>query len=102
VAGLYAAGWIKRGATGIIGTNKHDSAATVKALIADIPALRPCPEPDGRAVRELLVSRDVQVVSFADWERIDAAEKKRGELKGKPREKYVRTEQMLASLSARQ
>ncbi len=100
VPGLYAAGWIKRGATGIIGTNKRDSNATVKALVADIPALCPCAEPDGRAVRHLLASRGVRVVSFEDWQRIDAAEIARGEAKGKPREKFIRVEDMLATLSS--
>lgn len=100
VPGLYAAGWIKRGATGIIGTNKHDSTATVKALVADIPALCPCAEPDGQAVRDLLASRGVQVVSFEDWKRIDAAEIERGKIRGKPREKFVQVEDMLATLSS--
>jgi len=98
VPGLYATGWIKRGPTGIIGTNKPDSAETVKAVLEDLPHLSPCRIPDTEAVRALLQSRDVRVVDYADWQRIDRAEIERGEARGKPREKFVTVEDMLAVL----
>ena len=96
--GLYAVGWIKRGPSGVIGTNKPDSIATVKALLADIPGLQPCKEPDTEAVRSLLAKRGVRVVSFPDWRKIDAAEIENGKSVGKPREKFVTVEEMLAVL----
>ncbi len=94
--GVYAAGWIKRGPSGQIGTNKPDGHETAKALLADAASLPPCPEPDPQALRALLCSRGVRAVSFDDWRRIDAAEKARGAAAGKPRERFSRVEEMLA------
>lgn len=94
--GFYAVGWIKRGPSGIIGTNKPDSQATVKALLRDASKLEPCVQPGPDAVLELLRQRQVKPVSFEDWQLIDAAEIERGKLKGKPREKFVSVEEMLA------
>jgi ferredoxin--NADP+ reductase len=98
VPGLYCAGWIKRGPSGIIGTNKPDSQKTVQELLLDMPKLDPCDEPSSDALRELLKSRGVRAVSFADWQKIDAAEIERGQALGKPREKFTRVEDMLAVL----
>lgn len=50
IQGVYAAGWIKRGPSGVIGTNKADAAETVRALLADLPDLTPAPEPEPEAV----------------------------------------------------
>lgn len=95
---LYATGWIKRGPSGIIGTNKPDSVETVEALRADMAETPPCEAPDTSLVHELLASRGVRVVSFADWQRIDAAETARGAQAGKPREKFVSFEEILSVL----
>ncbi|HEX8006935.1 MAG TPA: FAD-dependent oxidoreductase [Trebonia sp.] len=93
--GEYVAGWLKRGPTGVIGTNKADAAETVRALLADLaggpgendaalprPGLLRFPEssPDGAAeadtapLAELLAGRGVAPVSYAEWLRIEAAE----------------------------
>ena len=96
--GLYAVGWVKRGPMGLIGTNKPDAQETVKAIVADLPTLAPCPEPTAAGVKELLASRGVRVVSYADWQQIDAAEIARGKARGKPREKFTSIEEMLAVL----
>jgi len=96
--GLYASGWIKRGPSGIIGTNKPDSEETVKNLIADIEHLHPCKEPSTEKVLELLKEREVRVISFEDWKKIDAAEIERGQKIGKPREKFVKLGGMLGVL----
>lgn len=96
--GVYVVGWIKRGPTGVIGTNKPDSVATVKSLLADLPRLKPCLTPSSVRLKELLVQRGVQVVSFADWKLIDAAEIAAGEQIGKPREKFTSVSDMLAAL----
>src|SRR6188508_3168409 len=101
VPGLYVAGWIKRGPSGIIGTNKPDSFETVKSLLADMPALPRCAEPSRDALLALLKSRNVRVVSYDDWRRIDAAEVERGAPLGKPREKFVSIEEMLGVLQTR-
>ena len=99
VRGLYAAGWIKRGPTGIIGTNRADSVATVEALLADVDVLRSQPPKRGvEVLYPVLAKRGVRVVSFSDWEKIDAAEIARGAPHGKPREKFARVEEMLAQL----
>jgi len=95
VAGLYAAGWIKRGPSGVIGTNKPDAIETVKNVLADMSGLSPCESPDSDAVLALLVERGVQVVQYDDWLHIDAVEVERGEKVGKPREKLVTIEEML-------
>lgn len=99
LAGLYVAGWVKRGPTGVIGTNKPDSQETVAALLADLPQLSPCPERDSKKLAAVLRDRGVRPVSFADWLKIDAAEIERGKTKGKPREKFVRIEDILAVLN---
>ena len=98
MAGMYAAGWIKRGPSGVIGTNKPDSVESAQMLLEDAPSLEACAEPDSAAVTDLLKSRDVRVVSYADWQRIDAAEVERGAAVGKPREKFTTVEEMLALL----
>ena len=98
VPGLYVTGWIKRGPTGIIGTNREDSVATVNSLLADLPNLPAGPKTGADGLIALLQSRAVRVVSYADWQKIDAAEVRRGETAGKPREKFARVEEMLEVL----
>lgn len=98
VSGLYTVGWIKRGPSGIIGTNKPDSHSTVASLLEDLPDLQPCPAPETDRVLALLKDRGVRVVTFEDWQKIDAAEVERGRAAGKPREKYLTVEEMLAKL----
>lgn len=95
--GLYAAGWIKRGPSGVIGTNKPDSVETVEQIVADAPGLS-CEKPDSEPLARLLKERGVRVVSYADWQKIDAAETARGQEVGKPREKFTRVSEMLALL----
>jgi len=98
VPGLYVAGWIKRGPTGIIGTNREDSVATVNSLLADLPKIDSGAKPGADGLTGLLESRGIRVVSYADWQKIDAAEVRRGAAAGKPREKFTRVEEMLELL----
>jgi ferredoxin--NADP+ reductase len=98
VPGLYAAGWIKRGPSGVIGTNKPDSEETVAALFADLKKLIPCEQPDSAAILNFLSQKGVRVVSFDDWQKIDASEVERGQKIGKPREKYVSVDEMIGAL----
>ncbi len=97
--GVYVAGWIKRGPSGTIGSNKPDSHESVAAIVADMGHLAGCSHPSGSAVLELLNDRGVRVVSFPDWQRIDAAEVERGRAVGKPREKFPSSAAMLDALS---
>lgn len=101
IPGLYCAGWIKRGPTGIIGTNRADSVATVNSLIADLAQFDGNEGKAGaEALYPLLASRGVKPISFDDWMKIDAAEIKRGQAKGKPREKFTRVAEMLQVLES--
>ncbi len=98
--GLYTSGWIKRGPTGIIGTNKADSFETVNMLLEDLDKLDSGATRRGAAgCYEILDQRDIRHISFADWKKIDSAEIARGEPAGKPREKYTYIDEMLALLN---
>ena len=94
--GWYVAGWIKRGATGVIGTNKPDAEETVKSLLEDIERLNPCEIPSSDELNKFLKNREVIAVTFQDWKKIDAAEIERGAKIGKPREKFTRISGMLS------
>ncbi len=93
----YVAGWIKRGPTGIIGTNKPDAAETVTSMLEEVSgdALREPESPEPEAIPGLLSDRRVRFVTFNDWRRLDAAERAEGERQGRPRVKVVRVEDML-------
>ena len=95
--GLYAAGWIKRGPTGIIGTNRADAVETVNALLEDLAGFQ-TPSLAIDELRQTLVEAKVRVVSYPEWESIDASEIARGEPKKKPREKFTRVREMLELL----
>ncbi len=100
VPGLYACGWIKRGPTGIIGTNKPCSVATVASVIADGAALDEVSRPGAEGLPALMGADGRRVVSYEDWIAIDQAEMSRGAPSGKPREKFTSVEQMLEVLGA--
>lgn len=99
VPGLYVTGWIKRGPSGIIGTNRADSVQTVDALLTDLARSGVPARPDADVVAALLKARGVRVVNWADWQKIDAAEVGRGAPAGKPREKFTRLSEMLEVLA---
>jgi ferredoxin--NADP+ reductase len=109
--GEYVVGWIKRGPSGVIGTNKKDAQETVDAILAD---LRPSAngdraggdgpsagashvpsDPDAGAVEALLRERQPQLVTYSGWEAIDRHERALGEQGGRPRVKLTEIEQML-------
>jgi ferredoxin/flavodoxin---NADP+ reductase len=99
VPGEYVVGWIKRGPTGIIGTNKRDAQETVDALLADLDAGRLNePEHQSRdAIEELLAERAPDHVTYEGWEAIDAIEKAAGEPHGRPRVKLTTTDELLGA-----
>jgi len=98
--GLYCAGWIKRGPSGIIGTNRADSVATVKALLSDVErkSIDTTARPGADIIYPMLKARSVRVFGYPDWLKIDAAEIERGAPLGKPREKFTLIEEMLVAL----
>ncbi len=101
VLGVYTAGWVKRGPSGVIGTNKRCAQETVERLVEDVAAgriLEPAVEPD--ALLEALEARGVEVVDYAGWQRIDAHERALGEAQGRPRVKLVRRAEHLLHAAA--
>ncbi len=96
IPGVYCTGWIKRGPSGVIGTNKKDASETVELLLEDAAAglLPPRGEDD---VARLLAERGVTPVTHAGWQAIDAVERARGEEQGRPRVKLCRWDELLAA-----
>jgi ferredoxin--NADP+ reductase len=97
VAGVYCAGWIKRGPTGIIGTNKKDATESVALLLEDVREGRitHAPEVTADAVDSLLESRGVRPVLYAGWVGIDEVERAAGEKLGRPRVKLRTWDELL-------
>lgn len=93
----YVVGWIKRGPSGVIGSNKSDSAATVETLVADLAAAGSAEAPAGRAdeLVSWLLSRQPQLVTDEHWKLIDTHERTSGEPHGRPRVKLVKVADML-------
>ena len=103
VPGAYVAGWIKRGPTGFIGTNKSCSFQTVQALVADFNAgklIDPMAKPE--ALAKLVHARQPDVVDSAGWRAINAAEVARGTDGGRPRNKFTDVADMLAAAATAQ
>jgi ferredoxin/flavodoxin---NADP+ reductase len=97
VRGEYVVGWIKRGPTGIIGTNKRDAQETVDLLLEDLDAgrlLDPA-DPDRESLDALIAERRPDAVSYAGWQAIDEAERTAGEPQGRPRVKLCSFEELL-------
>lgn len=97
--GLYVAGWIKRGPSGVIGVNRACSLETVETMLSDLGDA-PSRAPGRAALRTLLAARGARPVDFASWSRIDAAEVAAGAAVGKPREKFTSVDEMLAAAFA--
>jgi len=100
VPGEYVAGWIKRGPTGVIGTNRRDAQETVTALLADAPELPPAPVRDPEALIRLLAERSAKVVTWQGWCAIEIAEAELGRAHGRERAKIVDREALLSAAAA--
>jgi ferredoxin/flavodoxin---NADP+ reductase len=113
--GEYVVGWIKRGPSGVIGTNKKDAQETVDAMLADLVSSghrngdTPSPErggvhlpstPDADAVEALLRSRQPELVTYSGWQAIDRHERALGEPAGRPRVKLTSIEELLQVAAA--
>lgn len=96
IPGLYAAGWIKRGPSGVIGTNKKCAQETTGRMLEDFAAgLLPTPSDTPEALLERLRGNGTNVIDYSGWEAIDAHERALGEPAGRPRVKLVRRDEQL-------
>lgn len=100
LVGLYAVGWIKRGPTGVIGTNKTDAKETVTCMIEDLHQTKHLTpdHPETEAASDLVTARQPQFISYDDWLVIDEAEAAKGQESDRPRVKFTDVEDMLAVL----
>jgi len=96
IPGLYCAGWIKRGPTGVIGTNKKDATETVDLLLEDARA-GVLPERPAGGIDGLIAERGVDVITYSGWEAIDVIERARGEKQSRPRVKLCTWDELLAA-----
>jgi ferredoxin--NADP+ reductase len=97
-AGLYCTGWIKRGPSGVIGTNKKDATETVELLLEDArTGALPGRDPAAPALETLLQERGGEPVTYAGWEAIDTHERAQGEPLGRPRIKLCSWGDLLAA-----
>jgi ferredoxin--NADP+ reductase len=97
--GVYAVGWIKRGPTGILGTNKRDAEETVRCLVEDLDggALPEPADPGSDRIDALLAERKPDLVTVEGWRAIDAHELEHGERESRPRVKLASREELLAA-----
>ena len=99
--GEYVAGWIKRGPSGVIGTNKHDATETVHSLLQDAPGLPRREVRDANGIIDLLHQRGVRVVPWQGWEAIEALEIAAGQRRGARQVKVAERELLLAAALSR-
>jgi ferredoxin--NADP+ reductase len=97
--GVYTVGWIKRGPTGILGTNKRDAEETIACLAEDLRA-GVLPE-KGEPIDALLAERGVDVVTADGWRAIDGQELEAGRSADRPRVKLASRAELLATAAAR-
>ncbi|MGH2970404.1 MAG: NADP oxidoreductase [Solirubrobacteraceae bacterium] len=99
-SGVYAVGWIKRGPTGILGTNKRDAEETVNCLVADLAAgaLTQPPNPSREQIDALLAGRKPDLVTAEGWHAIDGHELERGRIEQRPRVKLASRTELLAAV----
>jgi ferredoxin--NADP+ reductase len=100
VIGEYASGWIKRGPSGVIGTNKPDSVETVTHMLEDLKSgsiLQPA-QPEVASMQELVKQRQPKFFSYPDWKKLDELEVAKGQPLGRPRVKFTSVEEMIAAL----
>ncbi len=96
IHGLYVAGWIKRGPTGIIGTNKKCAVGTVASLMADIEEGILTPQEEVAGIDEVLRARGVRSIGSSGWRSVDAQERARGENQGRPRVTIHERDELMA------
>lgn len=102
IAGVYVTGWIKRGPSGVIGSNKRCARETVGNLVADVLSTVIAPAPARAEFDRLLQSRQPNVIDFQGWQRIDEAERLAGHRAGRPRVKLTSDAAMLRIINGRE
>lgn len=97
ITGEYVVGWIKRGANGVIGTNKPDSVETVNSLLQDVPNMPPLDPAKAtrQAVEDLLNERKPEHVTYNDWQVLDMLEMQNGQAIDRPRLKFSQIDEMI-------
>jgi ferredoxin--NADP+ reductase len=98
VPGQYVTGWIRRGPTGVIGTNKHDAVEVAASVLADLPTLPPPVHPDPDDLARVLAEHGVRPVDWTSWLRLDAEEIRLGQARGAERVKVAELADMLAAV----
>jgi ferredoxin--NADP+ reductase len=101
VPGVYTVGWIKRGPTGILGTNKRDAEETVACLVEDLNdgRLTAPPRPGREAIDALLAERKPELVDADGWKAIARHELEGGRAQERPRVKLASRDELLAAAS---
>ncbi|KAF2849632.1 NADPH:adrenodoxin oxidoreductase mitochondrial precursor [Plenodomus tracheiphilus IPT5] len=110
VHGLYCAGWVKRGPTGVIASTMQDAFTSADVIAHDWQTDAPFLNSENgeqkgtglgwEGVKEFVLQKGVRPLAWADWKKIDEAERARGKSKGKEREKFASVEEMLKVLDA--
>jgi ferredoxin--NADP+ reductase len=101
VIGQYVVGWAKRGPSGLIGTNRADSVATVEAMVSDVKnGILPTTTVDSsiESTPQFLARKSIKTISFDQWKKLDTIELAAGAQVGKIREKSTRVEDMLSAI----
>jgi ferredoxin/flavodoxin---NADP+ reductase len=98
--GVYAVGWIKRGPTGILGTNKRDAEETIARLAEDLAALPEPASPSREEIDRLLAERRPDLVGVDGWRAIDRHELERGRAERRPRVKLASRSELLSAAAA--
>jgi len=98
VTGLYTAGWIKRGPTGVIGTNKTCAQETVGCMVEDLAAgnINMPEDPSVEGAEALVQQRQPDAISYPEWLNINEVELSRGEAEGRPRVKFTSIPEMVS------
>ena len=91
---MYVTGWIKRGPVGLIGNTKSDAKETIDMLLHDA-ANNQLPTPGKGDIVELLEERNITYTTWDGWYRLDAEERRQGELEGRERKKIVEWDEMV-------
>jgi ferredoxin--NADP+ reductase len=100
IPGLYTAGWIKRGPSGVIGTNKLDAAETVKCMLEDLKngILIDPPYPSSSRAEKMIRECQPEYILFDEWLHLDKLEIARGKEKNRPRLKFTQVDEMLTAV----
>lgn len=102
IDGLYVTGWIKRGPTGIIGTNKTDSAETASCITEDITSgkINDPQDSDPASIERLIKERNARYISYEKWQKVDSLEQECGQKQGRPRIKFTGIEEIIKAANS--